>query len=77
MLYRVSTFRGAGLQAKWFKTRNAVPYIGVRDPNGRFKHQKGTWWMVDIKMFEDMKRDGVMTAFTNHTLLGDMFSISA
>lgn len=31
--YRVSTFRQAGLEAKWSKTRRGQPYIAVRNPN--------------------------------------------
>lgn len=69
--------REAGLEAKWGKTRYGRPCLFVRDPQSKNKHQRETWWMVDAKMWDAMKKHGVKLAFDNHTLLGDIFSVNA
>ena len=75
--YQVGTFRDAGLQARWTKTRNGVPIIAARDPNGRGVHQRTQWWVVDEHMFNDMKRHGIREAFDNHTMMGEFFQAPA
>ncbi len=75
MKHRVGTYRAAGLEAKWSKTRVGQPYIVVRDPNAEFEHQRVTWWRVDNSMYQDMKKIGIREAFGNHTILGDVLSI--
>jgi len=65
----VKTFRAAGLEAKWTKTRKGQPVIVARNPTTR------TWYVVDRSMFKDMKKEGVLPAFERHTLLGDVFSL--
>lgn len=75
MMYRVGTFREAGLQARWTKV-NGAPFISARNPNAKHEHQRDKWWLVDRDMFAAMGRDGVCEAFDNFTLLGDMFSIT-
>lgn len=72
----MSTFRAAGLEARWSKYRSGQPVIVVRDPNGVCAHQREQWWAVDASMFENMKRDGIAEAFHGHTLIGDIFSIA-
>lgn len=72
--YRVGTFREAGLEARWSKVRGA-PIIVVRNPNANTNHQREQWWVCDKYMFEDMKKDGIIEAFDNHTILGDILSI--
>ena len=74
LTYSVKTLRKAGLEARW-GYRNRKRILCARDPNAHAAHQRNTWWYVDKDMFEAMKRDGVREAFTNHTLLGDYFSI--
>jgi len=74
MKHGVKTYREAGLEARWSK-RNGRPVITVRDPIAPLEHQRQTWWIVSLNMFEDMKKDGIREAFRNHTLLGDIFSI--
>ena len=70
LYYRVSTFREAGLEAKWSKTRSGQPYIVARDVCGQ-------WYVVTNVMFERMNIVGVVEGFNEHTLLGDVLSISA
>ena len=77
MEYRVGTFREAGLEAKWSKTRSGQPCIFVRDPKGRGKHQRESWWLCDKTMFDLMKKEGIREGFDGATLLGDIFSIRA
>jgi hypothetical protein len=69
MKYSVKTFRAAGLDAKWTRTRRGAPIIVVKKP-----HQK-TWVGVDQSMFDDMKKEGIADAFERHTLLVGIFSI--
>jgi hypothetical protein len=73
--YRVSTFRLAGIEAKWGRTRKHAPIILVRNPNASTKHQRETWWAVHRDMFERMQEVGVLQAFDEHTALGDLFSM--
>ena len=49
----------------------------VRDPNAKTAHQRTKWWAVDNVMWNMAQKIGVANAFTNCTLLGDMFSIPA
>lgn len=71
----VTTFRSAGLEARWTKTRSGTPCMVVRNPQAKLKHQKETWWMVDNDMWESAKKFGILEAFERHTLLGNFFSI--
>jgi len=70
MRYSVKTFRAAGLEAKWIKTRSGAPIISVRQPGQK-------WYVVDARMFAAMKKDGIVPAFKNYTLLGDYFWVPA
>ena len=76
MKYVVGTFRAAGLEAKWTRTRNGTPIIACRYPDG-LKHQREKWWVVDEQMFHDMERHGILEGFKNATFLGDFFSFAA
>jgi hypothetical protein len=69
--YRVSTFREAGLEAKWSKTQSGRPYLVAKQVSSK------TWFVITARMFERMKKVGVFNAFEEHTLLGDVLSISA
>lgn len=86
LAYRVGTFREAGLEAKWGRTRQGAPIILVRDPNADHAHQRVNWWVCDRGMFEAMREDahslgddarGILQAFDGWTLLGNMFSVPA
>jgi len=76
MKYTVETFRASGLEAKWTKRSDGSPAIVARNPNGR-AHQRNQWWTITKGMFEAMQKDGIVEAFDNHTLLGDVFSVPA
>lgn len=71
----VKTFRAAGLEARWTKTRRGAPAILARDPQGRCPHQRTTWWLVTAALWDDAHKLGLREAFNNHTLLGDVFSV--
>lgn len=75
--YSVKTFREAGLEAKWTKTRSGAPVIAVRNPKARLKHQRESWWIVDRPMWKTMERTNIQEGFDSHTILGDIFSIEA
>lgn len=75
--YRVSTFRQAGLEAKWSKTRRGQPYIAVRNPGSELSHQREKWWACDQNMFDLMQECGIVEGFDSATLLGDIFSLRA
>jgi hypothetical protein len=77
LTHRVSTYRQAGLEARWGRTRNGAPAIFVRNPQSKLRHQRESWWMVTGSMFNAMKRDGVLEGFENCTLIADVFSIPA
>ena len=72
---QVSTFRNAGLEAKWSKLRNGCPIIVLRDPNSEHVHMRTTWWFLTRQMHNTMKEVGIREGFERHTLLGDMFSV--
>ena len=74
--YRVKTFRDVGLEAKWSKTRYGAPCIVTRNPSSKSEHQKIKWWLVDNSMWKRAQEVGIMVAFSEHTYLGYMFSIS-
>jgi hypothetical protein len=75
--YRVSTFREAGLEAKWSKTPSGKPYIVARKSGSSDKVRPGkTWFVVTADMFKRMEAVGVAEGFEEHTLLGDMLSVS-
>lgn len=76
MKHQVQTYRDAGLEARWIK-REGRPVIVIRNPLATLAHQRETWWTVTRGMFEDMQRIGIVEAFTNHTLIGDVFSVPA
>ena len=73
--YRVKPLREAGLEAKWTKTRSGTPYIKARYAQATEAHMRERWWIVDQKMFDAMQEVGIIEAFENATLLGDVFSI--
>lgn len=73
----VSTYRAAGLEARWSRTRTGAPAVFVRNPNADLAHQRTSWFMVTAPMFKDMERFGVIEGFDRHTLLADVFSIPA
>lgn len=75
MPYRVATFRSAGLQARWTRTRQGAPIIAVRHPQAATEHQRTRWYYVDQCMWADMAADGIIPAYDGHTLLADIFSI--
>ena len=75
MKYQVATFREAGLQARWSKNAFGAPFISVRNPNARARHQREEWWIVTSEVFEDMESMGIVRAFDKHTTLGQFFSI--
>lgn len=72
--YKVGTFRAAGLEARWGK-HSGTPFILLRNPNAKLEHQRKTWWTCDRTMFERMQKVGIVEAFDEHTLLGDIFAI--
>lgn len=51
VIYRVGTFRAAGLQAKWSKTRQGRPVIVAND--AKHSHQ---WYAITDSVLERMKR---------------------
>lgn len=73
----VDTYRNAGLEARWSRTRTGAPAIFVRNPNSKLEHQRTRWWMVDRSMYRQMSKLGVLAGFDSVTLLGDVFSIRA
>ena len=77
MTYRVSTFRTAGLEARWTRTHAGKPIIVVRNPLALREHQRTQWWAVTAGMWTSMQATGIIEGFTQHTLLGDVFSIPA
>ncbi|MBI3167263.1 MAG: hypothetical protein HYZ22_02210 [Chloroflexi bacterium] len=74
LLYRVSTFRNAGLTARWDKTYRGQPYIKVCLPSSDEPNERA-WWVVDQKFFDHMKDLGVMEGFKSAVLLGHIFAI--
>ena len=77
MKNNVTTYRQAGLEAKWGKRSNGAPVMLIRNPQADLSHQRNIWWVVTAAMFDDMKKVGVKEGFKRHTLLGDVFSITA
>lgn len=77
MEYKVGTFRKAGLEAKWGKVNSGQPAIFVRNPQASSVHQRETWWLVDVKMFDSMKEDGILAGFDAWTVFGEFFSIAS
>jgi hypothetical protein len=75
MPYRVATFRTAGLEAKWSRTRQGAPIIVARWPQGPCRHQRELWYRVDQCMYADMLDIGIVAAYDEHTILADFFSI--
>jgi hypothetical protein len=71
----VATFRSAGLEARWTKTRSGTPCMVTRNPTAKLKHQRETWWIVDRGMWETAQKIGIVEAFDRHTLLGNFFAI--
>lgn len=77
MKNNVSTYRSAGLEARWSRTSRGAPAIFVRNPKSDNDHRRNKWWMVTSGMFKDMAAIGILEAFDRHTLIGDIFSITA
>jgi hypothetical protein len=69
MKYQVGTFRDAGLQAKWRRTRNGAPIIIVRQEDEK------TWMAVTDRTWKDMKERGIMEGFHMHYTFIDYFSV--
>jgi hypothetical protein len=69
--YRVATFREAGLEAKWSKTRIGKPYLLGRQCGTK------TWFVITSDMIERMEEVGIMEGFEEHTLLGNVFAVNA
>lgn len=69
--YRVSTFREAGLEAKWSKSKKGTPYLLAKQV------EQKTWFVVTSDMFSRMKEVGVSQGFEEFTVAGNVFSISA
>ncbi len=76
MKYTVSTFRTAGLEARWTKI-NGTPFICVRNPESSHDHQRDKWWVCDNSMFKAMQTEGILAGFNEQTILGDIFGIPA
>lgn len=72
MRYSVLTFREAGLDARRGRTRYGGSIILARDP----KSTSPTWFAVDKHMMQRAKQVGIRTAFSEHTALGDIFSVA-
>lgn len=77
ILYKVATFRAAGLEAKWTRTSQGSPIIVARNPAAKLEHQRKTWWTIDRYTWVRMQKEGIVEAFECCTLLGDVFSIPA
>lgn len=75
-LYRVGTFREAGLDARWTKTYEGEPYIALRDSSAPGEHQRVAWWCCDDSMLAMMEREGIREGFRCATTLGAFFSIT-
>ena len=71
--YSVKTFREAGLEAKWGRTRKGQPCIYLRWPQAPTQHQRERWVMCDNRMMTRMQRDGVVRGYDNSTVLVDLF----
>lgn len=70
--YAVATFRAAGLESRWTKTRKGAPIIAAREPGG------GNWYVIDAEMWAAMEKGGgVLSVFKCYTTLGEFFSIPA
>lgn len=69
MKYAVKTFRDAGLEAKWSRTRSNAPIIVAR------KNSISKWFYVDQNMYNRMLKVGILEGFEQCTLLGDLFFI--
>lgn len=71
MKYCVKTFRDAGLEARWSRTRKGAPIIVVK--------AYGEWFVVDRCLWAAILRgpQGVAETVRNWTLLGKFFSIPA
>jgi hypothetical protein len=55
--YRVSTFREAGLEAKWSKRATGKPYLVAREVGTK------TWYIITSNMFARMQTAGVVEGF--------------
>jgi len=70
MTYSVKTIREAGLEARWTRTSLNAPIIAARRPGEK-------WYVIDRRMWDCMKTEGIKSAFERFTLLGDFFFIPA
>jgi hypothetical protein len=73
MEYKVGWLRDAGFDAKWGKLQNGTPVLYVRQHGAA----KPTFWLVNKSMWARAKEVGFPQAFSEHTVLGDIFSIRA
>ena len=70
--YKVSTFRNAGLKARWWKTRKGAPIISATLEG----FNKG-WFCVDARMWAQMEKSGdVLGTWKDYTALADFFSVA-
>jgi hypothetical protein len=70
MRYIIQTFKDAGLQARWTRTRTGAPIISA-------KAEDGNWYVVDARCWEQAQKIGLKEAFENYNALGKYFSIPA
>lgn len=71
LYYRVSTFREAGLEAKWSKAHSRRPYLVGRQCGGK------SWLVITSDMFARMEEIGVLEAFQEFTIKGTVVSTGA
>jgi hypothetical protein len=74
MKHSVTTYRNAGLEARWGRTQSGAPFIFVRDPLGDLPHQRERWTMVDRDVYARMLRCGIREGLHRTTLLAGIFS---
>ena len=71
-LYVPQTFtQVAGLCARWTVTPlSGAPIIAVsQDP------YRGSWYYVDLRMWQAMQRDGIRSTLTRYVLEGNAFRV--
>jgi hypothetical protein len=69
--YKLSTFRNAGLKAKWTHTRLGAPIIAAT-----LEGFNKNWFWVDGNMWKRMEKSGdVLGTWKDYTALGDIFSV--
>ena len=69
LTYTVKSIRDAGLEVKWSKNKNGTPIMVARA-------KPGPYYYIDKDLWKRAKKVGIREAFSEHTLLGDIFFIS-